>query len=151
MSNSKGSPLVIERSRLKDEYALEPIVLDYKARKKKQKKTDIDGDKKAKYSSSLKDVQEMEGDMVQIARRASQAVTKGLDTYDKARKKSAASKKDGAIEDFPHNATKAVSESMKEASEIPVDIVDALMTKNYRKQARKNLRRAARLIRVFRI
>ena len=155
MSKENLTPLVMKRSNLAedDDNLLEPIVINYKANKKKKKKdqSEEDTEDKPRYTSQLKDVQEMEGDMLQIARRASQSVTKGLDTYDKARKKSARTKKDGAIEDFPHNATKAVSEAMKEASEIPVDIVDALMTKNYRKQARKNLKRATRLIKVFRI
>lgn len=152
MSNEPVTPLVVKRSNLKSEHELEPIVLEYKKKKKSKKaKSETDGEKKPKYSESLKDVQEIEGDMVRVARRASQAVTKGLDSYDKARKKSSESKRDGAIEDFPHNATKAISDSLKEASEIPVDIVDALMTKNYRKQARQNLRRASRMIRIFRI
>ena len=153
MNEENVSPLVLKRSGEKSTSDFEPIVLKYKKRKQKKNRirSDEAGEKKPEYSRNLKDVQKVEGDMVGIAHRASQAVTKGFESYDKSRKKSAKSKKDGAIEDFPHNATKAVSDSLKEASEIPVDIVDSLLTRNYRKQMRRNLRQASRAIKIFRL
>lgn len=153
MSEEKVTPIVLKRSKNKSGDSLRPIVVDYSSRKKKRKESEdaVGGEPKPEYSSNLKDLQEVEGDLVSIARRASESVTKGLDTYDKARKKSARLKKDGAIEDFPHNATKAISAGLKEASEIPVDVVDAVLTRNIRKQIRRNLRRASRTIKIFRI
>ncbi len=66
-------------------------------------------------------------------------------------RRSAREKKDGAVKDFPHNSAKALSESLKEASEIPVDMADAVTTKNYRKRMRRGLRRASRVLRLFRL
>ncbi len=150
MNAEHVKPVVLKRSRTKSGSEFQPIVLDYKPRKKKRNKAEDSTGNEPRYSRNLKDVQKLEGDVVRIARRASTTVTKGLDTYDKERKKSAMSKKDGAIEDFPHNATKAVSESLKEASELPVDLADALLTKNYRRQIRRSLRRASRALKLFR-
>lgn len=151
MSEKPLTPLVFKRSEERQQNKIQPIVIKYKSRKKgKKQKSALESEVSPRFSRSLEDVQKVEGDLVRVARRASRAVSRGIDTYDKERKKSAAEKKDGAIEDFPHNTAKAVSTSLKEASEIPVDIVDSLSTKNYRKQVRRNLRRASRALRIFR-
>jgi hypothetical protein len=89
--------------------------------------------------------------MIHIAQRAARAASKGLDTYEEERQRSAKEKTDGAIEDFFNNSAKAISASMKEASDIPVDIVESINTESYRKRLRKNLRRTSKLIRLFRI
>ena len=64
---------------------------------------------------------------------------------------SAKEKTDGAIEDFFNNSAKATSAYLKEASEIPVDIVEAIDTESYRKRMRRNLRRASKFMRLFRM
>jgi len=125
----------------------QPIVLEYQPKKKrKDKEDDVD-----KYSEGLEDVQRAEADLVRIARRASKAATAGLDTYERERSRSASEKKDGAIEDFPHNSAKAMSDALKEASEIPLDVADSISTKNYRKRLRDNLKMVSRTLRIFRI
>lgn len=127
----------------------QPIVLEYHPKKKKGKahsEDDVD-----KYSEGLEDVQRAEADLIRVARRASKAATVGLDTYERERSRSASEKKDGAIEDFPHNSAKAVSEALKEASEIPLDVADSISTKDYRKRLRDNLKQVSRVLRVFRI
>ena len=148
----KKKVLVLRRSRGKLQSGLQPIVLEYKERKKKQKQSapsdDADDEK---YTEGFEDVQRMEGDAVHLARRSAKVISKGLDTYDEERKRSAKEKKDGAIEDFVNNSAKALSVSMKEASDIPMDIAEALSTSSYQKQLRKNLRRASKTIRLFRI
>lgn len=126
-----------------------PIVLDYKKRKKK--KADASTDKKPKYSRGLGDAQRLGGDAVHIARRASKAMTKGLDTYEQERQQSARSKRDGAIEDFINNSAKANSAYMKEASDIPVDIADSLSRTSSAKSLRRSMRRAARMMQTWRI
>ena len=89
--------------------------------------------------------------MIRIAQRAAKAASKGLDTYEQERQRSAKEKTDGAIEDFFNNSAKATSAYLKEASDIPVDVVESLNTESYRKRMRKNLRRASKFIRLFRI
>ncbi|MBI3153475.1 MAG: hypothetical protein HYZ21_15185 [Chloroflexi bacterium] len=147
--SNKKKVLLLNRSRGKLQTSLQPIVLDYKERKKK-KKTD-EGDEKEQYSEGLEDIQRLEGDAMRIAQRSARALSKGLDTYEQERKRSAKEKKDGAIEDFVHNSAKATSVYMKEASEIPVDIAESLNTSSYQKRLRDNLRQVSKVIRLFRI
>ena len=103
------------------------------------------------YSEGLEDVQVLEGNMVHIAQRAAKAASKGIDTYEQERQRSAKEKTDGAIEDFFNNSAKATSAYLKEASDIPLDVVESMNTESYRKRLRKNLRRTSKLIRLFRI
>jgi hypothetical protein len=126
-----------------------PIVLDYKKRAKK-KSAASDG-KKPKYSRGLGDVQRLEGDAVNVAQKVAKAMSKGIDTYQRERDKSARSKRDGAIEDFINNSAKASSASMKEASDIPIDVADSLSRTSAGKSLRRGLRRSARMISVWRI
>jgi hypothetical protein len=129
---------------------MKPIVLEYKARKKKRTASEED-DGQEKYSEGLKDVQVLEGDLLRVAQRAARAASKGIDTYEEERQRSAKEKTDGAIEDFFNNSAKATSAYLKEASEIPMDLVESINTESYRKRLRKNLRRTSKLIRLFRI
>jgi len=148
--NEKHDVLVLRRSHGKLHNAVEPIVIEYKERKKKRKRA-ADDNEPERYSRGLKDVQRFEGDAVKIARKSAKAFSKGLDTYEQERSRSAKEKKDGAIEDFMHNSAKAASTYMKETSDIPVDIAESMYTKSYRKRLRRNLRRVSRVIRLFRI
>jgi hypothetical protein len=141
--------LVLRRSQGKLQSNLQPIVLEYKERNKGKKKKNTDDEPKERYSEGLEDVQRLEGNAVRIAQRSARAVSKGLDTYDQERRRSAKEKKDGAVEDFVHNSAKAASVSMKEASEIPVDIAEALNATSYRKRLRDSLHQASRVIRLF--
>ncbi len=126
-----------------------PIVLNLKKRKKK-KAENADG-RKPKYTKGLKDGQRFEGDMVHIAQKASKAMTKGIDTYERERQESARSKRDGAIEDFINNSAKASSTYLKEASDIPVDIAESFNRTAPAKNLRRNLRRASRMMRVWKM
>jgi hypothetical protein len=150
MSESKSDkPRLLRRSGGKLQSDIRPIVIEYKARKKKSKPKSED--EQRKYSEGLEDVQVVEGNLVRVAKRAAKAVSKGLDTYDQERQKSAQEKTDGAIEDFFNNSAKATSAYLKEASDIPVDLVEAMNTESYRKRMRRNLRRTSKLIRLFRM
>lgn len=150
MSESKSiKPRVLRRIRGKLQSDMKPIVLEYKGRKKKSEtKSDESQDK---YSAGLEDVQVLEGDVMRVAQRAIRALSKGVDTYEAERKKSAEEKTDGAIEDFFHNSAKATSAYLKEASEIPVDMVESMNKESYRKRLRKYIRRTSKFIRLFRI
>jgi hypothetical protein len=128
---------------------IQPIVLEYKKRKKKSK--DIGDTAEAKYSKGLEDIQILGGNFVRIAQKASKAVYKGIDTYQRERAQSSSKKKDGAIEDFIYNSAKGASDFMKETSDIPVDLAESINTKSYRKRLRRGLRRSSRIIRLFRI
>jgi len=150
MSESKSDkPRVLRRTGGKLQSEMRPIIIEYKGRKKKSKPRSDDSQEK--FSEGLEDVQVLEGNMVRIAQRAAKAASKGLDTYEQERQRSAKEKTDGAIEDFFNNSAKATSAYLKEASEIPVDMVEAINTESYRKRLRKNLRRSSKLIRLFRI
>ena len=138
---------VLNRSDVELEAKARPIVLEYKKRKKK--KSASTKERKEKYTRGLQDIQRLEGDVLKVTQKATRALSKGVDTYEEERQKSAKDKKDGAIEDFFHNSAKAASTYLKEASDIPVDIADSVNKKSYRKRLRKNLRRASRMIRMW--
>lgn len=147
--SEKKKVLVMRRSGGKLQPGLQPIVLEYKERRKKTK---AEGEtEEEKYSEGLEDVQRMEGDVMRVAQRSARALSKSLDTYDQERKRSAKEKKDGAIEDFAHNSAKAASTYMKEISEIPMDIAESLDTSSYRKRLRDSLHQTSKVIRLFRI
>jgi hypothetical protein len=150
MSESENvKPRVLRRAHGKLQPEIKPIVLEYKERSKKRgARADED---KEEYSEGLKDVQVLEGNAVRVAQKAVKALSKGVDTYERERQKSAKEKTDGAIEDFFNNSAKATSAYLKEASDIPVDLVESIDTGSYRRMLRKNLRRTSRLIRLFRI
>ncbi len=149
-SNS-DKPRVLRRTGGKLQSEMKPIVLEYKGRKQKTKETKPEDDGREKYTEGLEDVQVMEGNMIHIAQKAAKAASKGLDTYEQERQRSAKEKTDGAIEDFFNNSAKAVSASLKEASDIPIDVVESINTESYRKRLRKNLKRTSKFMRLFRI
>jgi hypothetical protein len=128
---------------------IQPILLKYKVRKKKKRA--MEDEPKEKYSRSLEDIQRFEGNLLRITKRSVNALSKGFDTYERERKVSTKAKKDGAIEDFVDNSAKATNTYMQEVSEIPLDIADALHIEPGRKRLRRNLRRASRVIRLFRM
>lgn len=146
--NEKPKVLVLRRHHGKLEPGIQPIVIEYKDRRKKKK---VVAEDEEEYTDGLGDLQRMEGDVLRVAKRSARAVSKGLDTYDQERRHSAKEKKDGAIEDFANNSAKAASVAMKEAAEIPMDIAESMAKTSYRKRLRRNLRRASRVIRLFRI
>jgi hypothetical protein len=141
--------IVLRRTRAGLQSEVRPIVIDYKKRRKNKRRAEEDDEER--YSEGLEDVQRLEGDLVRVAKRSANAFSKGIDTYEQERNRSAKEKKDGALEDFVHNSAKAASASMKEASELPVDIAEALSGRSYRKRARRTLRRLSGTIRLFRI
>ena len=104
-----------------------------------------------RYSAGLADLQRAEVDLLRVTRRAASAIAHGIDTYDRERRRSAQEKVDGAIEDFPHNTAKALSDSLREAADLPLDIAEAVAPKNYRKRVRRGLRNASSVLRVFRM
>lgn len=147
-STNEG-PRVFKKIGGKLQLEIKPIVLDFKGRRKKVKTEGIEDQEQ--YSEGLEDIQVLEGDVMRVAQRSIKALSKGIDTYEEERKKSAKEKTDGAIEDFLNNSAKATSAYLKEASEIPVDMAEAMDKGSYRKRLRKSLRRSSKLIRLFRI
>ena len=128
---------------------MQPIVIKYK---KPKKKADDDGSNgKPKYSAGLKDVQLLEGDVMRVTQKATRALSKGIDTYEEERKKSAKDKTDGAVEDFFYNSAKAASAYFKETADLPIDLAESVNRTSYNKRMRKNLRRASRSIRMWRL
>lgn len=149
MTTEPLKPRIFRRSRGQLQPGLRPIVLEYV--RDDDDDTEVDRERGEEYSEGLADVQQVEADLVRVARRATSAVAKGIDTYDQERRASAKAKRDGAVEDFPHNSAKAMSAALKEASELPLDVADAVTTKNYRKRLRRGLRRISRSMRVYRL
>jgi hypothetical protein len=147
VQKKEQTALRLHRGKLQSE--MRQIVLEYKKGKKRKKV--IEDEPKEKYSRDLEDIQQFEGNLLRLTKRSANALSKGLDTYERERKRSTKAKRDGAIEDFVDNSAKAANTYMKEVSEIPIDIAESLKIKPVRKRMRKNLRWAFGLIRLFRI
>lgn len=143
---------VLRRSggKLEADVKVKPIVLEYK---RADDDDDVETVKKgkARYSKGLEDIQTMEADVLRVSQRAAKAFSKGIDTYQTERQKSAEEKTDGAIEDFVHNSAKAMSTSLKEASDIPMDIAESIDTASYHKRLRQSLKDASKIINFWRI
>jgi hypothetical protein len=150
VSTELGKPRVFRRSRGKLQSGLEPLVFEYEPHTETPA-DDREHENGELYSDGLEDIQRAEADLARVARRASQAIAKGIDTYDRERSRSAHEKEDGAIEDFPHNSAKAMSEAFKEASELPLDIAEAVAPRHARKRMRRNLKQLSKTLRVFRL
>jgi hypothetical protein len=129
---------------------MRPIVIDYK-KKSKKKGGSQDGEGKEKYSPGLKDVQRLEVDAIKMAQKTSKALSKGLETYDQERSKSAKKRKDGAMDDFLYNSAKATSAYVKETSDIPIDLMESVNRMSIGKRLRKNLRRTSKTLRMWRL
>ncbi len=119
-----------------------PIVLEYKRSKKK---------KKQGYSKRFGDVQRTEAKLAKATEKAARAVAKGAEVYNDARKKSASNKRDGALRDFGPNLAEGLSESLRVASSIPVDVADALNTKSSRRLLRSQYRMMNTVLRLWRM
>lgn len=150
--DEKTTVRVLERSGSQPGGSLKPIVLKYKKSKKQEESVEEERDeRKTKYSKGLGDIQRIEGNAIHIAQKATKALAKGVDVYERERGQSAREKTDGAIEDFIHNSAKASSAYLKEVADIPVDIAEAVSPTSYRKRLRKNLRRVSKFIGLWRI
>ena len=148
MSDSESKVHVMHRTGSGLKPDVKPIVLEYK---KGKKSSGVEGESQPRYSKGLKDIQTLEADILSVSQKAAKALSKGIDTYQEEREKSASEKKDGAIEDFVNNSAKAMSASIKEASDIPVDIAESMNTSTYRKLLRRSLRDTSRVIGFWRI
>ena len=124
-----------------------PVVFEYKKRKKKKESRDTEG--KERFTPGLENIQRVEGDLMRVTQKAVKALAKGIDTYEHERQRSSKEKKDGSIEDFVYNSAKAASASLKEASDIPVDMAESANRRSYQKRLRKSLRRVSRLLRMW--
>ena len=143
-------PRVFRRTggRLQDR--IQPIVIEFVEAGDEPEADEVE-DGGERYSEGLADLQQAERDLVRAARRATRAVAKGISTYDDERRASARAKVDGAVEDFPHNYAKAMSETIRESADLPLDLAEALAPRDYRRRARRNLQRLSRTLRLFRM
>ena len=150
MSADMSKPRVFRRTRGHLEPGFRPIVVEFESPREKRAETQS-APTAERYTRSLADIQQAEADFLTVMRRATRAIALGVETYEHERAKSAQTKTDGAIIDFPHNSAKALSETLREASEIPVDVADAMTTQNYRRRLHRNLKNVAKALRVFRM
>jgi hypothetical protein len=84
------------------------------------------GKKKRKTSRGLRDLQKINRRLTRTAHRLSRAVEKGIATYRERSEASAEKQRDGALRDLPRNAAEGLSVTLRKASRLPVDLVDAV-------------------------
>jgi hypothetical protein len=109
-----------------------PIVLDRRPKKKKR-------------SPSMRDAQEMERHFSRAVHRSIKAADKGMATYRKARKKSAARQRDGALVDFVPNMLRGSATTIRGLSLVPIDLLRAAYTPQARRITRRAVRSMARM------
>jgi hypothetical protein len=107
--------------------------------------------KKRRYSKGLREVQELEASLSRGARRAARAAQMGTGTYERARRRSARKRRDGAIRDFVPNMGEGLSESLREASKIPSEVADSFDTKSTRRLTRRRIEDVSRSLRAWRV
>ncbi len=115
-----------------------PIVIERKKKKRKKR-----------YSQGFKDIQIMERRLTRASHRMAQSIDEGMDTYRKARNKSARKKRDGAIVDFVPNVAKGAGKTLRTASLVPYDLARASYPKIARRIVRGQIRFVSRLVKDF--
>jgi len=103
--------------------------------------------KKRKYSKGLKEIQQVERSISRASTRVARAVAKGMQTYRKRSAKSALTKRDGALRDFPVNLAEGLGKTMRVLSGIPADLAKAMNTPRARQRVRRQLRVTSRVLR----
>jgi len=91
---------------------------------------------KRKYSRRTRGVQEVEHGVSKAAASLGEAVATTFRTYKKREKASSFKKRDGAIKDAVKNWTKAYGKGMKEASDVPYQLVKSVNSSKASKQIR---------------
>ena len=91
---------------------------------------------KRKYSRRTRGVQEVEHGVSKAAASLGEAVATTFRTYKKREKASSYKKRDGAIKDAVKNWTKAYGKGMKEASDVPYQLVKSVNSSKASKQIR---------------
>ncbi len=115
---------------------------------KSKQKTDAKGksEDNAMFTRGTKSFQKIEETVATTALSFAHAISKGLSTYLDARKKSAESKKDGAVQDMVVNVAKGVTETVKESSNIITDTAEAfdeiIFSTNIRKRMKNQIGKA---------
>ncbi|MCP4428658.1 MAG: hypothetical protein GY803_29580 [Chloroflexi bacterium] len=118
-------------------YALgEPILFDRRRQKKK---------KKRKSTPILRDAQDSERHLRKATRRTLRAADAGLAAYEKARKKSARKRKDGAIISLLPNVAEGSGVALRKMALVPYDLWQAGYTKQTRRLTRRTMRTAVKL------
>ena len=102
------------------------------------------------YTSGLKNFQESERSYSEALQTISGAINKGVDSYLDERDRSAAEKKDGALEDFFINSAKGVSVAAEAGSSAIYDIAKSIDAYFIPDRTRKDIKRSIRSLSRFR-
>ena len=101
--------------------------------------------KSKKRSVTLRDASETERHLSRAAHRTVRAADKGLRTYRKQRKQSAARQEDGALVDFIPNTLKGSAVMLRELSLVPLDLLRAAYSPQVRRITRRTIRSVSRM------
>ena len=89
--------------------------------------------RRRKVSRELRDMEQMERHLGRAAQHAARAMADGMDTYRRRRRRSARTKRDGALRDMPRNAAEGMAEALRGASRVPIDLARAADTPTVRR------------------
>ncbi len=137
-NGGKNAPIPVQANS-----SMKPLVLKYKSWKKKS------GQAKPRYTRGLKEIQLLEGDAANVAKKAARALARSVEVYDKKRGKSARKRRDGALRDYLQNSAHATSTFLKESSDIPIDLAESARRLSIRKSVRKSLRRLSKRLTIW--
>lgn len=100
--------------------------------------------KEFRYSKGMKKAQKAERKASKAMRRVADAVEEGISSYLKKRDKSAAKKKDGALEDVFLNVSRGLADFAESASPAIYDFGTAANTMKMSKKQRKSIKKQIR-------
>jgi hypothetical protein len=93
----------------------------------------------------LGELDRAERQFFKAADRSTKAASRGMQSYDKARKKSARRERDGAIIDVIPNIARGGAVTAAKLAPVPLDLLRAGFTPSVRKASRRTVRAAARM------
>ena len=85
--------------------------------------------RRKRYTRGTKDFQRLQRAFTKAAYRLSDAATTGFERFDRESRRSARRKRDGAAVDVLDNVALGTRDGMREASEVPLAVTEALNTR----------------------
>lgn len=101
--------------------------------------------KKSKKKPRWRDADTMERNLYKAARRTAEAADKGVRRYEKARKKSAKRRRDGALIDLVPNVAEGMAAGSGKLALVPLDVARAAWPRSARRATRDTVRVLARV------
>lgn len=106
----------------------------------------VEPESKKRKKNRLQGLNRMEREIYRASDRTAKAATRGVQRYEKGRKKSAKRERDGAIIDLMPNLARGGAVSAARMAPVPFDMVRAGFSPTVRRATRRSVRATARML-----